>query len=303
MLTITEWTKLNPTPLASGVVQIFAENNPVLALMPFANVAGNSYRYNREEALPGIAFRDFNEGYVESTGIVNPLTEKLTIIGGDSDYDVAQIKMGVGTNDTRAVHDSMKAKALSLEWLKTFFHGNTNDNAKAFDGLNVRVTGDQVLSAGTNGNTLSFAMLDELTDAVSGGTSAVFLNKRLIRDYRALLRAAPGNAAETIMVPNFGQPAITYNGVPLLPIEEGADGNPILPFNETQGSATTTSSIYAVRFGPDALSGIQTGPVDVRDLGEIETKPAYRTRVEWYSGLCIKHPRAVARLKGVKAAA
>lgn len=302
MLTITEWAKLNPTPLASGVVQIFAENNPVLALLPFMNIAGNAYTYNRETTLPGIAFRGFNEGYVESTGVVNPLTEKLTIIGGDSDYDVAQIAMGVGTNDTRAIHDSMKAKALTLEWLKTFFHGNTNDNAKAFDGLNVRVTGSQVLSAGANGNALTFDMLDELTDAVSGPTSAIFMNKALIRQYRTMLRTAGGNTAETIMVENFGRPAITHNGVPLLPIEEGADGNDILPVNETQGTSTATTSVYAVRFGPDALQGIQTAPVSVRDLGEIEVKPAYRTRVEWYSGLAIKHPRAVARLKGVKAA-
>ncbi|MGW5841108.1 major capsid protein [Methylorubrum extorquens] len=303
MLTITEWAKLNPTPLASGVVQIFAESNPVLALMPFSNVAGNSYRYNREEALPGIAFRDFNEGYAESTGVVNPHTEKLTIIGGDSDYDVAQIKMGVGTNDTRAVHDAMKAKALAREWLKTFFDGDTNDNAKAFDGLKVRITGDQVLTAGANGASITFDMLDELCDAVSGGPSALFLRKSLIRQYRTLLRTSGGTTPESIMIPNFGQPAITHNGVPLLPVEEDSLGNEILPANEAQGTANDTTSIYAVKFGPDMLSGIQTGPVDVRDLGEIEAKPAYRTRIEWYSGICIKHPRAVARLKGVKAAA
>ena len=37
MLTITEWQKLNPTPLASGVVEIFARENPVLANLPFMN--------------------------------------------------------------------------------------------------------------------------------------------------------------------------------------------------------------------------------------------------------------------------
>jgi hypothetical protein len=47
------------------------------------------------------------------------------------------------------------------------------------------------------------------------------------------------------------------------------------------------------------LSGIQTAPVSVRDLGEIDVKPAFRTRVEWYSGFCVKHGRAAARLSGV----
>jgi hypothetical protein len=39
--------------------------------------------------------------------------------------------------------------------------------------------------------------------------------------------------------------------------------------------------------------------VSVRDLGEIDAKPALRTRIEWYSGLVAKGPRCAARLKGV----
>lgn len=300
MLTITEWAKLNPTPLQSGVVEIFAAENPVLALLPFQNIAGNAYTYNIEDTLPGIAFRSFNEGYTESTGVINPNTETLTIIGGDSDFDVAQIAMGTGTNDTRAVHDAMKAKALTLAWLKTFFAGDTAVDAKSFDGLKKRLTGGQVLSAGTNGAALSLSMLDELTDAINGSPSAIFAPKAIIRAYRGLLRASGGISPAEIMIPNFGRPVISHNGVPILPIEDGADGSPILDFNETQGTDSTTCSLYAVKFGADALHGIQTAPISVRDLGEIETKPAFRTRIEWYSGLVLKHPKCAARIKGVK---
>jgi hypothetical protein len=302
MLTITEWEKLNPTPLSSGVVEIFASENPVLAMLPFQNVAGNSYKYNQEQTLPGIAFRGFNEGYTESTGVINPQTESLTIIGGDSDFDVAQIAMKLGGNDTRAVHDGMKAKSLSLEWLKTFFKGDTGDNPKAFDGLETRLTGSQVLSAGANGAQLTLDMLDELCDAVTGQPSAIFAPKAIIRHYRGLLRTVGGATPESLMIPNFGRPVIAHNGVPILPIEDGADGNPILAFNETQSSSNVASSVYAVKFGPDALHGIQTAPMNVRDLGELETKPAYRTRIEWYSGIVLKHPKCAARLKGVLAA-
>ena len=75
----------------------------MLAALPFINTAGSAYRYNREETLPGVAFRGFNEGYVESTGVINPEVESLTILGGDSDFDVAQIAMQTGSADTRAV--------------------------------------------------------------------------------------------------------------------------------------------------------------------------------------------------------
>lgn len=296
MLTISEWQKLNPTPLASGVVEIFARENPVLANLPFINVQGNAYKYNIEQTLPGIAFRGFNEGYTESTGVVNPLTEALTIIGGDSDFDVAQIKMGTGDNDTRAVHDAMKAKALTLSWLKTFFAGNATSNPKEFDGLNQRLTGNQVLSAGTNGAVLTMDMLDTLVDAIQGTPSLLLMNKAT---RRAVVKLGRSSNVISVGRDYFGREVETFHGIPFGVIEDGADGNPILTNTETQGTSNLTSSIYAVKFGADAMHGIQTAPVEVRDLGEIETKPAYRTRIEWYSGLALKHPKCAARLKGV----
>jgi len=297
MLTITEWAKLNPTPLQSGVVEIFAAENPVLAALPFQNIAGNAFTYNVESALPGIAFRGFNEAYAESTGIINPVTESLTIIGGDSDFDVAQIAMGTGDNDTRAVHDAMKAKALTLAWLKTFFDGDTATNAKEFDGLNKRLTGDQVIPAGANGAPLDLDLLDKLVDAVRGTPSVLLMNKAM---RRAVIKLARGSSVLSVGPDLFGREVTSYSGVPLAVVEEDATGSDILGFDEAQGTDNATASIYAVKFGPDALHGIQTAPISARDLGEIDAKPAYRTRIEWYSGLVIKHPRAVARLKGLK---
>jgi len=296
MLTISEWEKLNPTPLASGIVEIFARENPVLANLPFMNVQGNAYKYNQETTLPGIAFRGFNEGYTESTGVINPATEALTIIGGDSDFDVAQIRMGTGSNDTRAVHDAMKAKALALSWLSTFFHGDSGTNPKEFDGLNNRLTGSQVIEAGTDGAALSMSMLDELVDAIQGTSSILLMNKKARRQIIALGRAS---GVITVSRDFFGREVEAYSGVPIGVIEDGADGNPILTNTETQGTANDTTSIYAVKLGADAMHGIQTEAMDVRDLGEIDSKPALRTRIEWYSGLALKHPKCAARLKGV----
>lgn len=299
MLTITEWSKLNPNPLQSGVVEVFARENPVLALMPFANVAGNAFTYNVEDTLPGVEFRTYNEGYSESTGVINPQTERLTILGGDSDYDVAMIAQQTGDNDTRAIYDALKSKALSLKWLRTFFDGDSTTNPKEFDGIKKRLTGNQVISAGTNGGPLNLAMLDELVDAVQGQPSAIFARKSVIRAYRAALRASGGTTPESIMIPNFGRPVIAHNGVPILPIELDTNGNEILTGDETHGTNNKTCSAYAVRFDLDALHGIQTAAISARDLGEIDVKPAFRTRIEWYSGIVAKSGRCAARLKGL----
>jgi len=299
MLTITEWAKLNPNPLTSGVVEIFATENPVLVSLPFINTAGNAYRYNIESSLPGVAFRGFNEAYVESTGVINPMTENLTILGGDSDFDVAQIAMQTGDNDTRAVHDGLKSKAATLTWLRTFFDGDTSVNAKEFDGLNRRLMGAQVLSAGTNGAVLSFDMLDQLVDSVRGTPSLLLMNKTIRRQVRAMARNL---GSLTITTDQLGREVEAYAGVPIGLIEEDETGAEILGFDEVQGSSSATSSIYAVRFGADTFHGIQTKPIEARDLGEVDDKPALRTRTEWYSGIVLKHPRAAARLKGIKAA-
>lgn len=298
MLTMLEWAKLSDNPLQSGVVELFAANNPVLERLPFQDIAGNAYRYNREESLPGVAFRGINESYTESTGVINPVVETLTICGGDSDYDVALVKMGTGTNDARAAHDALKAKALTLTHLKTFFDGNSETEPREFDGLNVRITGDQHIQLATGGAALTLAKLDELIDAVEGSPDVLLMNKTLRRKVNALVRAS-GAATETVN-DAFGRQLMAYAGIPIGIVEDDATGSAILGFDEDDGSSNLdTASIYAVRFGLDGLHGIQTEPMDVRDLGELDTKPAFRTRTEWYSGLVIKNAKAVSRLSRI----
>lgn len=297
MLTQTEYAKLNPNPLQSGVVEIFASTNPIMQLMPWQNVAGAAYVYNREQTLPGIAFRGINESYTESTGVVNQLSDPLKIIGGDLDVDTALIAWGTGANDTRAIHDAMKVKALSLAHLKTVFDGDATANVKEFDGLNTRLTGNQVLSAGTNGGVLTLAMLDDLVDAVAGSPSLLLMNKKMRQQIRQLARSVN---ALTIAKDDLGREVDLYYGVPFGIIEDDAAGDPILGFDETQGTANNTASIYAVQFGPGAMFGAQTAPISVRDLGELDSKPAFRTRVEHYGTIVLEHPRCAARLKGVK---
>jgi len=296
MLTLLEASKLMDNPLAAGVVEVFANVNPVLERLPFIDIAGNSYRYNQEGTLPGIAFRGINGSYTESTGIINPQTEALTIVGGDSDYDVALVKMGTGNGQLRAAHDAMKAKSLSLTWLKTFFRGDTDSNPLAFDGLEKRLTGGQVIEPAGADGLFETDDIDRLLDAVRGDNKVLFMNRTNRRRLSALVRAS-GAAIETV-TDAFGRQLQAYAGVPIALVDEDSEGNEILGFTEPDGSGhNDTASVYCVAFGLDRLHGIETEAMSVRDLGELQTKPAFRTRIEWYSGLAIKHPRAAARLR------
>ena len=302
MLTLLEAAKLVQDPLARGVIEIFPRVSPVLERLPFFNVTGQAYRYNQEQTLPGIAFRGINESYTESTGIVNPAVESLFILGGISSVDRALVKTQGNVNNLRAIYDAMKAKSVALEFTKKFFKGSNTTDPNEFDGLDERLTGNQsltVVSPASGGDALSLAYMDHLIDAVQGGPDVIFCNKTIRRKINALMRAA-GQATEPVN-DAFGRVISSYAGIPIAVIEDDKDGNAILPFSEANpgGGDAASTSIYAVRFGvAEWVSGLQSGSMDVVDLGLNRT--SYETLVEWVCGLGVFHPKAAARLSGIK---
>jgi hypothetical protein len=300
-LTLLEAAKLVQDPLQRGVIEIFPRVSPVLERLMFFNVNGQAYKYNREQTLPGIAFRGINESYTESTGVISPQVEQLFILGGLSYVDRALVKVQGNVNDLRAVYDSMKAKSTSLEYTRCFFSGDNSTNPDEFDGLENRLTGDQLIAAGStsSGDTLTLDMVDILIDAVQGAPDVLFMNKTMRRKINSLMRAA-GQAQETVS-DAFGRQINAYAGIPIAVIEEDKDGDEILDFDEAcpGGGSDVGTSLYAVRFGVvEYVSGLQAGPMDVLDLGLNRTM--YETLIEWICGLGVFHPKAAARLYGVK---
>jgi len=306
MLTLVEASKLIQNPLQKGVVETFASTSPVLERLPFLDVAGNAYAWNQEQTLPGIAFRAINSTYDESTGVVQQKTEALKVFGGISKVDRALVKTQGSLNDIRAVHDTMKAKAASLDFTKTFFKGDDETDTNAFDGLEKRLTGNQVLAASTSagGAALTLDMLDQLIDAVQGGPDVIFCNKTTRRTINKLIRAA-GQATEVVS-DAFGRQLQSYAGIPIGVIETDAEGNEILPFTEKDAQTTPADasccSLYACRFGAqEYVSGLQaSGGMEVLDQGLQGI--FYQTLIEWICSITVFHPKAAARLMAVKAA-
>ena len=301
MLTLLEAAKLVQDPLKRGVIEIFPRVSPVLERLPFFNVNGQAYKYNIEETMPGIAFRGINESYTADTGVVNPAVEALYIMGGLSKVDRALIKTQGNANNLRAIYDSMKAKAAALTYTLKFFKGDNSNDPNEFDGLEKRLTGGQVIDAGdtAGGDALTLDVLDEMLDAVQGSADVIFCNQTLRRKISKLARAA--NQATEPVTDAFGRQLQAYAGTPLAVVEEDKDGNLILPFDEddSAGDAASCSSIYACRFGlAEYVSGLQAGNMDVLDQGLQGT--FLQTLIEWICGLGVFHPKAAARLRGIK---
>ena len=213
----------------------------------------------------------------------------------------------MGANQ-RSVQEGMKVKALAHRWTLAFLKGDSSTDPREFDGLQRRIPvgSTQLIDAGatSGGDALSLYKLDTL---ISKGDNPNYL----IMNKTMALRLA--QAARTTTVggfiswdpSEFGTRILAYNGIPILMVEEDSTGTAILPFSEANpgGGTAASTSIYAVSFGDGGVVGIQNGQVDVRDLGELETKPVMRTRVEWYAGIAIFNGKAAARMRGIKDAA
>lgn len=298
-LTLVEASKRYQNPVQSAVVQLYAENSDVLMALPFNNIEGNAYRYNREETLPGVGFRGVNEAYSESTGVLNPVTEPLVIAGGELDVDKFIIR--TQGEDQRAVQEAMKVKSLAHRITETFIKGDNATEPREFDGLQTRLTGSQKIAAGStaNGSALSLAKLDELIDAVDGPTHLI-MNKAMRRRLSAAARLSTVGGYITYELDAFGRRVTHFNDLPIIIADQDETGTDILGFTEaaTSGTATATS-IYCVSFKDGMLTGIQNSAPMVEDLGELETKPVFRTRVEWYMGIAVHHAKAAARLYSI----
>jgi len=287
--------------IKAAVIGMFAAASAILQVVPFKNIAGNAYAYNREGELPGVAFRGVNEAYPASTGIINPRVEALRICGGDLDVDTHIIRT-LGAN-VRASHEALKVKALAAELTRVIIKGDSESNPREFDGLQKRITGTQLIynNASNGGGPLSLAQLDAAIDQTTNPTH-IIVSKAIRRRLTTAARTQDLSGFLETTKDNFGRILMLYNGLPLLVPYEDNGGTEPIAFDELgfTGATATATSLYVVGFGEGLVTGIQsTQGMMVRDLGELQTLPTMRTRVEWDAGLVIEHGRAATRLAGV----
>ena len=298
-VTLAQAAVLSNNDLQRGVVETFVISSPVLDRIPLLGIQGNAYAYNSESTLPGVEFRAVNAAYAESTGSFVQTTESLVILGGDADVDRFIVQTRGNLADQRAEQTALKAKALAYKWQDSFINGDVAVDANSFDGLKKRLAGSQVVAAGANGLAVLgaddaarhafFDALDNLIAAVPGGPDALYSNDLVLGKIRSSGRRLLMASTER---DDFGRPLVLYNGIPFYDIGNKADGTRIIPQTETQGTAAgTASSIYAVKFsgdqGTNGVTALDNGGIDVRDLGEQDVKPVFRTRIEWYTGMAL----------------
>jgi hypothetical protein len=301
-LTLIEAAKYENRLEHLAVLKTFSEGE-LLARLPFMNIAGSGLFYSAEQELPSVGFRAVNEGYTQSYGVVDQRAEAVHLFGGDVDVDRSIVDL-MGP-EARASQIEMKVRSMRLTLEATVINGDTSANPRAFDGLSKRLQPGDAMAidnnagAGAAGAPLDFDRLDELIDSVNayGGSKVLVMSKAMRRQLNAVARSTMGGGVYQTSTNSYGMTVHRYQDCDILTVDRDAQGVEVMGYDEAGG----TSSIYCCTFGDQGVTGLQ-GPfqgrygISVRDLGEVPDAPVFRTRVDWYVGFAVLHPRASGRL-------
>ena len=293
-LTLNESAKLSNDVLLSGVVETIVNESPVLQHLPFIEIVGNSLTYNRENAAPTVAFYDVGDAWAESTPTFTQVTATLKILGGDADVDNYVAATRSNIQDLEAAVVELKAKAVQQKFDDTFINGDTDDNAKAFDGIDKLTPESQTVSMGDNGATLTLDKLDELIDKVkTGKPDMLIMSRRTRRKMNSLVRDSGSGFLQTDRN-MLGRMVQYYDGVPIGISDWVSD-------EQRAGTSRDSSTVYAVQFGEEGVSGLTgSSGLQVERVGSLETKDATRTRVKWYVAVALFSTVKLAKLTGVR---
>lgn len=290
-LTLAEAAKLSEDVLLKGVIETIIKESPVLQKLPFVDVVGNSLKYNQENALPTVAFYAVGDTWAESTPTFTQKSASLTILGGDADVDNYLQQTRSNIQDIEAAVIELKAKAMRHKFEDTFITGDTGSDANAFDGIDKLCDSGQTVSMGANGGALTLRKLDELIDKVLGGKpNLLLMSRRSRRDLTHLMREL---GSMEFGQDEFGNWVQLFNGI-LVHI------NDWIADDQTVGTSTDCSTIYAFQLGEGAVCGLQNKGIQVERVGELETKDATRTRLKWYVSLALFSTVKLAKLVGVR---
>jgi hypothetical protein len=303
VLNLLEAAKSAPNQLTRGVVELFAQTHPIIGAMGFNTISGPADRFEREGDLGTVAFRALGEGFTEDTGSTDPASEPVFVLGGDADADLKQIDWSGEQALARKV--AMKTKHLAhLAALKAV-KGSNSANPREPDGFQARCVGDQLIPQGSTsgGDPLSISKLDEVIDAVVDPTHLIMTRAMRRRLNNAARDESVGGRVE-YTTDSFGRRVTSFDGLPILIADVLQSYYPIMGFNEAgPGGGATSTSIYVASFTEDGITGTMNSLPDVRNLGELESKPSRRVRIDWTFGISQYDLRSLARLWGISDAA
>ena len=293
-ISLAQSARMTNDVLQAGVIEVLATESKLLQLLPFMNVQGSGYTYNIEKNLGNAQFRKVNGGYNYGAIETIPVTERIVILGDEAIVDTYQIAVESDINNLMAIEVALRTKAIAHKFEKCFIDGGktagsgvpSESVANEFVGILTRYTETAPANIPSNALSLFQAQvitktddligdLDTLLDMVAGGADCLIMNKKTRRQV-----TAKGRAFCDYRQGEFGTQFVQYGGIDIVDVD---------------GDLLADDVVIAAKFGAkEAVCGLQNGGVRVTALGEMESQPQLKTRIEWFVGLAVFNPKAVA---------
>jgi len=301
-VTLAQAAKLTNDMLLAGVIESIVEVNPIYEVMPFMGIDGNALAYNREATLGDVQFAGVDDTITaKSPAQFTRVTSELTTLIGDAEVNGLIQATKSNFTDQKAIQIASKAKSLGRKYQQNMIIGDGTGNS--FEGMLSLLPAGQTVDTGTDGAVLSFELLDELIDQVKdkdGQVDYFMMPARTLRAFMSLLRALGGASINDVLTLPSGRQVPMYRGIPLF-------RNDWIPTDQTKGTSTNTTTIIAGTFddgsGTHGISGLTASRefgLQVKDIGESETKDNEITRVKMYCGMALFSELGIAAAPGVK---
>ena len=266
-----------------GITKLFMQESPILEDISMKKIDGRTYDYRQELALPTVQWRAVNQAYTESTGVLRPMIERLSILGGEVKVDNFIVKTqpsGNGAIDEKATQFAMKAQSASNEFDRVFFEGDDLVDVNQPMGMRRRLGGNQVLAVAAGGGTLTLALLDQLIDLVPFPNRKLYMNRTLRRKITALVNAVGGSILISEERDSFGRQQKRYNDIPIRIVETKGDASPRSASTRTPATRSPTarrSTASRSATTPSTGSGTATRACRSRSKTSASSRPSRGT--------------------------
>lgn len=300
-VTLLEQAKAIKDPASASIVNMFAMEYMINALLPYTSTTGFDYPFTVFDTLPTVTPRDFNADYTSDYGKSSNYRIAWKNYGGKLEIDKALKK---GNPAGAQTQEMLQLAAIAKKWAQ---HSIEGAGSTELVGLNLFLStfwSSQLVNAGTTagGDLLTLTMMDDMLALVDNPT-AIFCSEKVNQRLTYLARTAT-NHNINFTIDQFGNQVAAYHGVPVYKMKDGDTGADILSTTEIDGAASqsNTSSVYAIRFGEDGFHGFAPGGVGM-EVKSVDPGTNYDvTRIEKNAGVVLEHKRAAARIRYVKQA-
>jgi hypothetical protein len=316
-LTINDFYKQAKSDFGRAVISDMLRMWEPLSVIPFKPVSGLKMTDTRWQVLPSVGNRNLNEGYTESTGQTENVSDAVFAYGGDIKIDRLFRLDKTAIEDPLKTQTQMKVQALMAQVAYDLINGDHSVNPKGFEGFKKRCSNlparmlislDQsndslkVLASSAN-RQLFLDGVDKLIKRT--GANVLLMNEDTYLGFAQVLRR---EGQYVMSVDDYGVERLMYGKCKLLDVGLKGDQTTEIITNtevapDTGGDAT---SIYGCRFDE---TGVQvmvlngTGPEPYEVTKESESGPQEIHRIDWAIGPHIKSRYALGRLYNFKMAA